>query len=141
MLSSKITLWECPYRQKEHPRTETVVKDRPVLILVGNRMGFISAHLLVSGLNWKIQVKCHSFYIFHSLWEKKPTDDHMTSVLGCKTLQNRHAKSKISLWWLKLRDTDFLVMSEPCQRQHSVNTCCMNGWISPQVTSLHLCLK
>lgn len=39
-------------------------------------------------------------------------------------------RAKSSLWWLKLRDTDFLALSLSSKRRHFVNTCWMAEYSS-----------
>lgn len=141
-LSFKITVLGVSLQMKGAPGSRDSGQDGLELLLAGNSMRFIFAHWLVSEFNWKIQLKCHRFWIFHSLQKKNPTDDHVTSILGHKTFQNLNVQRvKSSLWWLKLGDTDFVVLPVFSQRKHSVNMCWMNGWMNPQVTSLCLCLK
>lgn len=94
-------------------------------------MRFIFSYWLVSGLNWKIQLKHYSFRVFHSLevaggilsmimW-------HRSQVIGpFQNLSVQRVKS--SLWWLKLRDTDFLVLPLSSERRPFVNNL-LDGWI------------
>lgn len=67
-------------------------------LLAGNRTRFIFSHWLVSGLNWKIQLKHYRFWVFHSL----EVAGGIPSMIMWHRFQNLSVQRvKSSLWWLK----------------------------------------
>lgn len=96
LLSSKITTLGESLRMEGAPGGRDTCQDGFAPLLAGSRLRFIFSHWLVSGHNWKIQLKHYSFWVFHSLGGKKIPQMIMWLVTGhLSLLELKCAKGKV----------------------------------------------